>query len=111
MIIDFKSIDEKIIPHLNNGEGAVSAKMFMDSHNKIMISRLPAGASIGTHKHLKSSEINYVISGSGNAYCDEEKEELAVGICHYCPKGSSHSIVNAGEEDLVLLTIVPEHSV
>ena len=28
------------------------------------------------------------------------------GVMHICPKGSEHSIVNTGEEDLVMLTIV-----
>ena len=28
------------------------------------------------------------------------------GVMHICPKGSEHSIVNTGEVDLVMLTIV-----
>lgn len=108
MRIDFDHIEETTIPHLNNGEGSVSAQMFMDPANKIMISRLPAGASIGLHPHTTSSEINYTISGVGIAVCDGQEEELRAGVCQYCPKGSSHSIVNVGAEDLVLFTVVPE---
>lgn len=108
MLIDFNKTDEVTIPHLNNGEGEVSAKMFMRPDNKIMISRLPKGTSIGLHEHKTSSEMNYVISGNGKAICDNEKEILTAGVCHYCPKGSSHSIINSGDEDLVLFTVVPE---
>lgn len=108
MLINFEDIKEVSIPNLNNGKGTITAKMFMEPTNKIMISSLPSGASIGMHEHPTSSEINYVISGNGKAICDDTEEILNVGVCHYCPKGSSHSIVNTGTEDLILFTVVPE---
>ena len=36
------------------------------------------------------------------------EELLTAGTCHICKKGSEHSIVNTGNEDLVLLTVVVE---
>lgn len=72
------------------------------------MSRLPAGASIGLRAHGTGSEVNYVLSGTGSAVRDGAEEPLRAGVCHYCPKGSSHSIVNMGGEDLVLFTVVPE---
>lgn len=108
MIIDFEQINEISIAHLNNGDGVVSARMFMDPANKVMLSRLPSGTSIGMHAHRTSSEINYVLSGVGKAVCDGVDEQLRPGVCQYCPKGSSHSIVNTEDEDLVLFTVVPE---
>ena len=50
--------------------------------------------------------MNYIISGNGKAFCDGTEEALEPGVMHICPKGSVHSIVNTGEEDLVMLTIV-----
>ena len=50
--------------------------------------------------------MNYIISGTGRAFCDGIEEALMPGVMHICPKGSEHSIVNTGEEDLVMLTIV-----
>ena len=108
MRIGFDAAREVSITHLKGGEGTVTAKMHMDPHNKIMLSRLPAGTSIGMHRHTTSSEINYVLSGAGKALCDGVEEDLTAGVCHYCPKGSAHSIVNTGSEDLVLFTVVPE---
>lgn len=67
-----------------------------------------AGGSIGLHKHETSDDVNYVLSGTGKAICDGKEESLAPGTCHICKKGSEHSIVNTGEEDLVLLTVVIE---
>lgn len=108
MIINFDTITETAIPHLNGGEGVVAAKMYGDSANKVMISRLPVGASIGMHRHVTSSEINYVLSGTGRAVCDGVEEELRPGVCQYCPKGSAHGLANTGAEELVLFTVVPE---
>lgn len=60
------------------------------------------------HEHKTSDDINYVLSGKGFAVCDGEKEKLESGVCHICKKGSNHRIVNTGNNDLVLLTIVVE---
>lgn len=101
----FENIKEAAIFHLNGGDGDVSAKMFMNSACKIMISRLPAGASIGIYKHTGSSEINFVLK----AVCEVGAEEaLKAGVCQYCPRGVSHSIINAGTENLILFTAVPQ---
>lgn len=40
--------------------------------------------------------------------CDGIEELLTAGKCHVCKKGSEHSIVNTGDEDLVLLTVAVE---
>ena len=108
MKIDFTELHTATIPHLNGGEGSVTAAMFIDGRGKIMKSILPPGASIGLHSHPTSYELNYVISGTGKTICDNEEELLVEDVCHYCPKGSAHSIINTGTEDLVLLTVVPE---
>lgn len=76
MRIDFKEFKEVTIPHLNGGDGAVSAKMYMDPTGKIMVSRIPPRASIGPHRQRTSNDINYVISGQGKAICDGQEEIL-----------------------------------
>ena len=69
---------------------------------------IPAGGSIGLHQHKTSSEINDVSRGVGKAFCQGEEETLAPGQCHDCPKGTAHSIVNTGAEDLILFTVVSQ---
>lgn len=108
MLIDFRELRTATIPNLNGGNGSITASMFMDGNGKIMRSIIPQGASIGHHTHSTSYELNFVISGTGIATCDGAEEILAEGKCHYCPKGSSHSILNTGAMDLILLTVVPE---
>ena len=40
-------------------------------------------------------------------YNDENyREELKAGVMHICPKGFEHTIINTGNDDLEMLTIV-----
>jgi mannose-6-phosphate isomerase-like protein (cupin superfamily) len=108
MIINFNEIQEHIMPGMNHGTGEMSAKMFMDEQGKIIPCTIYRGGSIGMHKHETSDDINYIISGKGKAICDGQEETLVAGICHVCKKGQEHSIINTGEDDLVILTVVVE---
>ena len=93
---------------MNHGTGEMSAKMYMSKSGKIIPCRIHPQGSIGMHEHPTSDDINYILSGTGRAVCDGEEEILEPGTCHICKKGSKHSIVNTGNEDLVMLTVVVE---
>jgi len=108
MLIDFKEMKGATVPCMYEGVGTMTAKIFSDETTKIMPCRIHAGGAIGTHRHEIADEIDFVLSGVGTAYCDGEEEKLTGGVCHICKKGSTHSIVNTGAEDLVLLTVVVE---
>lgn len=108
MIIDVKNLPVVSIPNLNGGVGEIKAQMFSDANGKVMTSLIPAGCSIGLHKHITSSEYNYILMGSGKAICDGKEERLTAGIWHYCPVGSEHSIINDSNADMMLLTVVAE---
>lgn len=43
-----------------------------------------------------------------NLVLDGVEELLTAGNCHICKKGSGHSIINTGNEDLELFTVVVE---
>lgn len=64
-------------------------------------------SSIGYHKQESNDDINFIVSGEGIAICDDVEEILKPGVCHICPKGSSHSITNTGSGDLIFFTVVP----
>lgn len=108
MLIDFKELKEITMPGMNNGTGTMTARMFMDDQGKIIPCSIHPGGSIGLHTHETSDDINYVLSGKGKAICDGKEETLSPGTCHICKKGSEHSIINTGDEDLMLLTVVVE---
>lgn len=108
MLIDFNKMEARTAPGMNNGTGMMTAKMHMDEQGKVITCSIHPGGSIGMHKHATSDDINYVLSGTGKAICDGQEELLRAGTCHICKKGSEHSIINTGDEDLVLLTVVVE---
>lgn len=108
MLINFNEVKEITVPGMNGGTGELSARMYVGENGKIIPCKIHAGGSIGMHTHLTSEDINFIISGVGKAICDGEEENLSAGCCHICPIGSAHSIINTGEEDLVLLTVVVE---
>lgn len=108
MLINFNKIEEITVSGMNQGTGQMSARMYMDQEGKIIPCRIHAGGSIGMHGHPTSDDINYILSGTGKAVCDGQEEILSPGTCHICKKGSEHSIINTGSEDLVMLTVVVE---
>ena len=106
MRIDFNDKDSMTFPGMNNGIGMMSARMYNDDSYRIIPTSIHPGGSIGPHKQESGDDMNYIISGNGKAFCDSAEEALKPGVMHICPKGSVHSIINTGEEDLVMLTIV-----
>lgn len=108
MLIDFNEMQEHTISGMNGGTGKLSAKIYTGKNGKIIPSTIHKGGSIGRHRHETSDDINYIISGTGKAICDGIEEELSAGACHICKKGSEHSIINTGNEDLVMITVVVE---
>lgn len=108
MLLNFNEMKEITVPGMNNGAGTMTAKMYMDEQGEIIPCAIHVGGSIGLHKHETSDDISYVLSGNGKAICDGQEEILEAGTCHICKKGSEHSIINTGSEDLMLLTLVVE---
>lgn len=109
MKINFDEIEETVIPQFRGGQKNTVSRIFSDKINKIMRGCLEPGASIGMHAHDTSSEILYILSGTAEVLFDNEKEYLAMGECHYCPKGHSHSLINKGNDNVVFFAVVPEH--
>ena len=70
MLIDFDAMETTVIPRMRGGEKEVSARMYTDPLGKIMRGTLIPGASIGLHTHETSSEIIYILSGTGKVLCD-----------------------------------------
>lgn len=108
MIINFNNIDETLIPNFKGGEKSIAAKMYSDETNRILYGKLESGASIGLHTHDTNSEIIYFIQGKGKVLIDGEYELVEAGICHYCPKGHTHSLINDSDADLTFFAVVPE---
>ena len=107
MIYKLKDEKPEDIPNFKGGEKFFRAVIHNDGMNKIIHGTLVPGATIGEHKHETDSEIIYFLSGRGYMLFDGKKESVEAGICHYCPKGHTHSMINDSDEDLVFFAVVP----
>ena len=108
MIIDFKNLEQTVIPNFYGGEKECRAKMYANDFNRVLVGSLEPGASIGYHEHSTSSEIIYILQGEGKVLIEGEYESVKAGECHYCKKGQSHSLINSGEGELVFFAVVPQ---
>lgn len=106
MLIDFNVLEEMTMPCMNGGEGMMTARMFNDDNYRIIPTKIHKGGSIGLHKQESGDDLNYILSGIGKAVCDGKEETLTAGTLHICLKNSAHTIINTGDGDLVMLTIV-----
>ena len=106
MLINFSELNEMTIPGMNDGTGTMTCRMYNDEKYRIIPTAIHPGGSIGNHTQSSGDDMNYIISGTGKAICDGIEEELKQGVMHICSKGSEHSIVNTGDDDLIMLTIV-----
>ncbi len=102
MNINFNEIPTQTVTAMHGGEGDIVAKIFESEKCTVMPCRLQPGASIGLHRH-EGMEICYVLYGAGKAICDGAEEPLFIDVCHICPAGSEHTIINTGEVELVML--------
>lgn len=107
MLIDFSAMESAVISHFLDGEGEIHAKMQVDERNRILHGVLPPGSTIGYHTHETSSEIIYILAGTGKVKYDDGEERLKAGDCHYCPKGHGHSLINNSEGPLEFFAVVP----
>ena len=106
MVIDFEKIAQNIIPNFKGGEKEIALRMSDDGMNRILNGRLAPGASIGMHTHEQDSEILFVVEGCGSIVESDGSHPVKQGMCVYCPKGESHSLVNDSDQDLVFMAVV-----
>jgi len=104
------------MPEFKGGKKELAANMFFDGVNRIFKGRLVPGASIGVHTHDDSCEVIFILSGKGLLYekgpeqAEPEWGEVLPGDCLYCPKGHTHSLMNAesSDSDLEFYAVVPK---
>ncbi len=73
---------------------------------------VPAGGSIGEHRHDGEFEAYYVLAGSVEVLDGGAWSTLSRGDVHICPSGASHALRNVSTEDAeVLMLILNDHTV
>lgn len=106
MVINFDEIKEQILPEFFGGMKQMNTHMYTDDANKIFTASLEPGASIGEHLHDGTSEIIYILKGSGIGTVDGQETQVKPGMCQYCRSGHTHSLVNTGDETLEFFAVV-----
>ena len=110
MNIDFAQMQETANERFKDGVGTTYIKAYADPRARILQGRLTPGSTIGMHVHDGTCEVIYVLSGKGRMLLKEGGEQpLAPGVCHYCPEGKGHSMVNDGTEDIIFFAVVPDY--
>jgi mannose-6-phosphate isomerase-like protein (cupin superfamily) len=105
-IIEHDADIAKAEPGTHNGGGqTVGYSFFSKVPNLKLIFRkraLKPGSGIGLHEQ-KEDEIYYVLSGRGSMTLDGKTVEITPGTAVLTRTGSSHSLKQAGDEDLVIM--------
>ena len=105
-IKDLKNCEE-----ITAGDDAILRELFNPNKDglKVNYSLAHAIVKVGErskpHK-LKSSEVYYILEGSGEIFIDDESEMVSEGKAIYIPPKSVQYIVNKSDIDLKFLSIV-----
>ena len=93
-------------PGTHNGGGQTVGYSFFKSVRGLKLifrkRALKPGSGIGLHEQ-KEDEIYYVLSGKGSMTLDGKTVEITPGTAVLTRTGSSHSLKQAGDQDLVIL--------
>ena len=107
MLLNFDRMEELLVPNPRGGEGQMRKRAFQNEDIQIMYLHLEPHSVIGLHPHTADSEMYYIVSGRGRVLYDKEELPVQSGSCHYCPRGHQHSLINDGDEDMVILAVIP----
>lgn len=109
MKIDFTKANEIVVPNFRGGEGDFHIRCLGDALCKISMMRIQPGTFNGMHTHETDSEILYIVRGTATIKNSDGSEDvLSAGEVTYCPKGTGHSVINSGAEELVLFSVLPK---
>ena len=101
--------DKEVMDTTYLAHGGAMAQMILDRRTLkeigfLAIASLKPGKEIEAHVD-PMEEIYFVLSGSGEMRVDEERREIKPGDAVWIPVGSSHALLNNGEEDCVILVV------
>lgn len=96
--------------HMRGGEGTAELTALLASlpENARLFStiRLAPGASIGYHVHERETELFYFAQGSGTVDDNGQQVKVVAGDAMATFNGQGHSVLNDGQQDLVLVAAI-----
>ena len=101
--------DKAVMETTYLAHGGAIAQMVLDQRilkeiGFLAIATLAPGKVIEAHVD-PMEEIYFVVSGSGEMGVDDESQQVGPGDATWLPAGSSHYLINNGDEDLVIIVV------
>ena len=86
--------------------------LFTGTRTQLVVMALLPGEEIGAEVHAAVDQLLYVVKGQGTAVRGDAREALGKGAMFCVPAGTTHNVINTGEETLKLLTVYspPQHA-
>jgi quercetin dioxygenase-like cupin family protein len=97
---------------VRGGEGALAFHNFLLAEESFGTGKLfsrtvvPAGSSIGEHRHEGEFEVYYVLAGTVEVLDGGVWNELQRGDMHLCASGESHALRNTGKSEAEVLMLI-----
>jgi mannose-6-phosphate isomerase-like protein (cupin superfamily) len=101
--------DKEVLETTYLAHGGAVAQMILDRRilkeiGFLAIARLEPGKEIEAHVD-PMEEIYFVLSGTGEMRVDDEKRQVCPGDATWIPTGSSHSLLNNGQDECIILVV------
>jgi cytosine deaminase len=101
------------IPHMRVADNCLLAELFhplrigkdIQCRYSIAHAQVPVGVTTLPHRLIRSSEVYYILSGTGIMHIGDEHMEIGEGQLAYIPPGKVQWIENTGTRDLIFLAI------
>ncbi len=74
-------------------------------HNQIVAMSIPVGLDIGEEVHPNTDQLIFIVDGDAQAILNGEKREIGEHDFVFVEAGTTHNIINVGDEDLKLFTV------
>jgi len=100
---------------MRGGAGIVAIKHLFEAEElkskTRLIARLtiPAGGTIGFHRHEEEEEVYYILSGAGEVDDDGTRKTIAPGDAMLTGAGRGHAVYNTGAEPLVIMAVIIQY--
>lgn len=116
MIRTSREMEREVREKMRGGNGSVEIKHIFREDQLTAKARLfahlrlPAGSSIGFHKHEGEEEIFYILSGRGIVNDNGVEREVAAGDAVLTGGGAGHSVEAIGNEALEMIAVILKYS-
>ena len=100
------------VEHVQGGEGRMKRDMLLPDDKLggvctyISQITLEPGCSIGIHQHSGDAELYFITTGTGTYTENNTDYTVTAGDALYCADGSTHGLVNNGEELLQFVAVI-----